>query len=274
MAKWGFYGREAELARLREDLQFDLPRNGRWFEAYLVQGRRGVGKSELVKRAGLLAGKDTPFVTVMIGEDDDAAKCLETLQVRVDEAGHGELLVDMPESHPLKSADWRFADIVAHLIGKGAVVVIDEIQRGLKNGIVGKTATMLDDILGVGGTEPSGKLVLMGSHQQEILRLVGPKGPFFQRLSPTAAPRPWKARTVLEMASEHGLLACPGRLLTLWTAYGGVPRYWRRFVRNRKRLGDFREMSDEDAWRRRFISDEAALLVLAEARISSGSRPG
>jgi len=72
------------------------------------------------------------------------------------------------------------------------------------------------------------------------------------------------------MADAHGLLARPGRLLTLWTSYGGVPRYWERFVRNGTRLRDFLEMPDGDTWRHRFIADERKLLDGYGERYDSG----
>jgi len=141
---WGFYGRAEELERFRRMLGLHKPIEERKFKVYTVSGRRGVGKSALVERTMDLPEDDTPFIHLEAGENQNAATCLETLRVTIDDTGYGGLLDGLPEPHPLKSADWRFTDIVGHLIAKGAVVAIDEFQRCVSIGIADRLKTMVD----------------------------------------------------------------------------------------------------------------------------------
>jgi len=136
----GFYGREAELALLRDDLEIDVPKGEREFRAYYIAGRRGVGKSELLERVKPMAGKDTPFVSVTIREDSDATACLEDLERSVENSGQASLLDGRPSPGRFDRARHRFVDTVRHLLGQGAIMAIDEIQRGRGNGIVGGIA--------------------------------------------------------------------------------------------------------------------------------------
>ena len=64
----------------------------------------------------------------------------------------------------------------------------------------------------------------MVSHQQQVLDMFRSTEPLHQRASMIAGLRQWRVQTVLEMAAEQGFLQRPGRFLTLWCAFGGVPR--------------------------------------------------
>jgi len=121
----GFYGREAELALLRDDLEIDVPKGEREFRAYYIAGRRGVGKSELLERVKPMAGKDTPFVSVTIREDSDATACLEDLERSVENSGQASLLDGRPSPGRFDRARHRFVDTVRHLLGQGAIMAID-----------------------------------------------------------------------------------------------------------------------------------------------------
>lgn len=69
------------------------------------------------------------------------------------------------------------------------------------------------------------------------------------------------------MAAEHGILAHPDRFLTLWTAYGGVPKHWRRFAGdltsdeahgvNARTLGAWQ---DGRSWRMAFLDAQHEVL--------------
>jgi len=263
MADWRFYGREAELAELRERLHLDRRLEERRFGAYFIAGRRGIGKSELVRRTMELAGDDTPFIFMEIEEGSDAADCFEDLRHHVNERGYGALLDDMPSPDMEATARLHFATLVRHLIGKGAVVAFDEFHHARGGGLVGGIKKMIDDFTSVSGRRKApGKLLMLGSHQQHLRELFGLKSPLHGRAEPAVKMRQWTLRTLMEIADEHGLLDRPDRFLTLWTAYGGVPRYWQNFIGGTdvSRLRDYRALEDGDEWRRRFIAAEGRLL--------------
>lgn len=263
MAQWRFYGRDEELATLQSRLQLrPEERRPYKFAAYYVMGRRGVGKTGLLDEAVRRSGTRLPVVTFEFEGGDNSAECLRKLVDRVNEQGHGALLDDLAPRRPTQTENSRFTDVMAHLIGKGAVVSLDEFHHADKHefvgGLVGGLKIMIDGFQGVvNGTHPPGKLLLMGSHQQRMANLFLSDQPLHQRVELALWLRQWPVGTVLEMAAEQGLLARPGRFLTLWTAYGGVPRYWERFAANRQgQMDGFRGTADEDAWRKDFIRTE------------------
>ncbi len=263
MAEWRFYGREAELAELRNRLHLDISPEERRFGAYFIAGRRGIGKSELVRRTMELAGADTPFIFMEIEQGRDAAACLEDLLDRVDDVNLDGLLADLPPRRRRQTDRSRFAAIVGHLIRKGAVVAFDEFQNAKEAKLVGGIKIMIDDFTSVSGCgEATGKLLMLGSHQQHLRELFSPKSPLHGRATPAVEMRQWSIRTVMEMAGRHGLLVWPDRFLTLWTAYGGVPKYWKRFVAgdDLSRMRDYDALEDGDEWRRRFLDAERRIL--------------
>ncbi len=277
MADWGFYGRNDDMERLRDLLGFHFPKDsGRFDYCYHVIGPRRVGKTELLSRTMERFGGDARWVRVSVDRGNDAGECLRRLRVSVNRAG-GDLLEAMPDPDPEGGAAHGFVETVRHLLHRGVVVSVDEFQRCAENGIIGWLVPMVDDMK-IGEDplrkgESWGTLVLLGSHQQRMLEIVGGTGEMCDRSRLAVNLRPWRLRTVLEMATRHGLLARPGRFLTLWSAYSGVPGHWQRFVTGHDgaRLRDFLETPDDDAWRRNFLSSELRRLEDPEERFDSRS---
>ena len=267
MADWRFYGREPELERLGQLLQLETEPGRRRFNACRIMGRRGVGKSVIIGEVARRSNPDIPFVLCEVPNPDldgTPATALERLIRAADKAGCGAALAELPEPHPLLKNDlkMRFADVAGHLIDRGAVVALDEFQHADPLGLVSPIKLLIDHSTGLrGGQKPRGKLVLTGSHQQRIIRMFRDDMPLYQRVYHSVRLRQWPVRTVLEMAAEHGLLSRPGRLLTLWTAYGGIPRNWERFVTasDGARLRGLHS-PDDGAWRRAFLQDELKIL--------------
>ena len=114
---------------------------------------------------------------------------------------------------------------------------------------------------------------MMGSHQQQLLRMFHSDQPLYGRATSTVRLHPWSAGTVLEMASEQGFLRHPARFLTLWSAYGGVPKHWHRFASSNRtaKLRDFTLWPDDSAWRRAFLDDERRLLADPEERFDNAA---
>ena len=267
MPDWRFYGREEELAKVRRSLQLNDP-DGRVFVARVLLGRRGIGKSALLAEAAKGLPAAPPFLTVQLpegGRDD----CLGALEAGIRAAGIGPLMEDM-SADPLNrwstaNSQGRFTDIVSHLIEKGVIVCLDEFHNARKASIESPLKLMIDHFVGrplSGAKRPPGKLVLTGSHQQHLLRMLESDAPLHLRTTPLLLLRQWPLSTTFEMAAEQGLLARPGRFLTLWTAYGGLPHRWERVATDPDyaAVRDPAAVPDDREWRWEFLRAEREAL--------------
>jgi len=273
MNGWGFYGRGQELDWLRRRLGLHKTMESRDFRCYRITGRRSVGKSTLMERVMRGATDGTPHVYLEIDEDWTGAR--EALSGMVDEirargyvplfAGREYLLTD-PDSPEFKSVPYTyrpqkiFADIVEHLIRQGAVVTIDEFHRAPALRVSSKLRKVVDGFRKGRRYQGPGKLVLTGSHEQMMKEMFGRSREWFGRCDAGLDLKQWPPRTVLGMVAEYGLLERPDRFLTLWTAYGGMPGLWERFMTEGDRLDECLEEPDDNSWRRKFIAAEAAIL--------------
>ena len=77
----------------------------------------------------------------------------------------------------------------------------------------------------------------------------------YQRVDSSIHVQPWTFPEFKEMALDQGWDRNPNRLLTLWTAYNGLPGHWRRFWTN-PTLSDFSRISDDVKWTRQFLAFE------------------
>ncbi len=91
------------------------------------------------------------------------------------------------------------------------------------------------------------------------------------RAEPAVELRQWTVGTVMGVAPEHGLLSRSGRFLALWTAYGGVPEYWERFVKGADgdRPRDFLMLDGDDVWWQGFLKEQLRLLYGSSERFDS-----
>ena len=268
MPDWRFYGREEELAKVRRSLQLSDP-DGRVFVARVLLGRRGIGKSALLAEAAKGLAAAPPFLTVQLPEGG-REDCLDAIVAEIRKAGLGPLMDDMP-ADPLNrwstaNAQGRFTDIVSHLIEQGVVVCLDEFHNARNASIESPLKLMIDHFVGrpLSGTKrPPGKLVLTGSHQQHLLRMLQSDAPLHLRTTPLLLLRQWPLSTTFEMAAEQGLLARPGRFLTLWTAYGGLPHRWERVATDPDfaAVRDPAALPDDREWRLEFLRAEREALA-------------
>jgi len=254
---WGFYGREKELEKL--DMRLKAPK----FTARVVHGRRGVGKTRLLEKAARRcrgSGGRPTVICELPGAPHEDDRALRSLQKVADEVGIDEVFDSLPERQPYHNDGMWFTDVVSHLIRERVNVVLDEFHHA-KGTIDGYVKRMID---GFRHEEPDpdtgirpdrGTLVVMGSHQQKLHEMLMDSQPLHGRFGPGANLKPWSTATVFEMAAEQGLLARPDRFLTLWTAFGGMPNQWERFVVEPEfaALRDFGVWPDGRAWRRAFI---------------------
>lgn len=251
MTEWGFYGRKEELKEVAADLQWTK------FSALTIRGRRGIGKTTLLAEAGRKADGDPPVL--MFELQPPSEESLEAARERLLRTVRSELgpsiLEGLPPPHPMLHSD-NFCDVVNHLLFRNVAVCLDEFHHAEGLGLTSAIKRLVDASGPLRRPRPTGTLFIMGSHQQRFEALFRSDQPLFQRFSTSVVLRQWRVPTVLGMAEEHGFLRNPGRFLTLWTAFGGIPRNWEAFAssdRNAGRLRDFAPWPDDGSWRLAFL---------------------
>ena len=260
MTEWRFYGRRKALADLEDCLGLRRP-PVRVFSVVKIVGRRGVGKNALLEETARRGAQGVPVVICELpSPDKGAAAACRVLALAAEAAGQGEALRNLGQRSPYHDDQSWFAHIVACLLMEGAVVALDEFHHAKGLGMEGDIKRMIDRFKSIYEPKPPGELILMGSHQQQMLSMFRCNQPLHGRAWDTVRLRQWGVRTALEMAAEHGFLAFPRRFLTLWTAYGGMPNHWERFASSQRerwrQLRDFDAWSDEAAWRAAFVKAE------------------
>ena len=266
MTDWRFYGRAKEIANLRNGLEFDTVPSTRRFHALKVRGRRGVGKTELLEYLSRRAPPETTFVLYELPdpatEGTPVAAVVQGLIVAARQAGLTNKNA-MPAQQDWPNAYLWFKAYVLGLLQIGAVVVLDEFHLARDWGLDSYVKQIIDEASGGRGQWGKlypGKLVLMGSHQQRIDEMFRADKPLYGRTGTTVNVRPWCLKTIMTMAAEQGVLATPGRFLTLWTAYDGMPRNWQRYCTG----PDYRhlhEIKDDTEWRKAWLEVEYRIVT-------------
>lgn len=224
---WGFYGRRDELGRLLEIL-----RAGRWFFV-AVRGRRRIGKTALVQQALTVLEQDERQGRAVLFfqlPDSDPADAVAVFRMAVRNAGLQDFVQDLDGVRDLPG----MAAGIGSLCAAGTVVAIDEFQvchRGPIRAFPSLLQAHVDRLqAGARGAGSRGGLVVLGSVQTEMEALIEDRrAPLFGRTTSSLTLGPWDIRTVFEVCEEHGASE-PMRCLTLWTLFGGVPKYWRHFA--------------------------------------------
>ncbi len=219
--RWQFYGRRDELGCL-----LDHMRRGRWFFG-AIRGRRRIGKTALVQQALNTLAEDQasarPALLVQL-PDGNPADLVGVFRNAVREAGLGKFVYggnavsDLPD----------VAAAVGALCSAGAIVVLDEFQlcrRGPLSTLPSLLQAQMDRLQDQG---TAGGLIVLGQTEMEAL-LEDRRAPLFGRTTFRLTLEPWDLRTVFEVCDGHGADP-PARCLTLWTLFGGVPKYWRHFA--------------------------------------------
>lgn len=236
---WLFYGRRDELGCLLEHL-----RRSHWFFG-TIRGRRRIGKTALMQQALAALGGDgpdpAPWLLAQL-PDSTPADFAAVFRAAVHEAGLDDRLevpdgiTDLP----------GVAGAVAALCRTGVTVVLDEFQvcrRGPLSGFPSLLQARVDELQ---NRDAVGGLILLGSVQTEMAALLDDRqAPLFGRKTFDISLQPWELSTVFEVAGDHGA-GEPARCLTLWTLFGGVPKYWRHFAE----AGELRSIPDWSDWAR------------------------
>ncbi len=222
-ARWTFYGREEELGALLERM-----RGGRWFFG-TIRGRRRIGKTALIQQAldTLKAdgpgGRRTLLVQLPDSSPQDFAAVFRSA---VREAGLEDQIDGARAIRGLPDV----AAAVGSLCAAGTVVVLDEFQVCHQGPLRGLPSLLQMQVDRLQDRDTPGGLVLLGSVQTEMEALLDDRrAPLFGRTTFDLTLGPWDLRTVFEVCGDHGAEP-PERTLTLWTLFGGVPKFWRHFA--------------------------------------------
>ena len=221
--RWGFYGRRDELGGLLEKMRRD-----RWFFG-AIHGRRRIGKTALVQQALSTLVEDEsnarPALLVQL-PDSNAADLAAVFRNAVREAGlenhlgGGNHIRDLPD----------VAASVGVLCAKGTIVTLDEFQLCHRGPLSALPSLLQAQVDRLQDQDMAGGLIVLGSVQTEMEALLEDrKAPLFGRTTFHLSLDPWDLRTVFEVCGEHGAVD-PARCLTLWTLFGGIPKYWRHFA--------------------------------------------
>ena len=259
---WSFYGRQAEIGRLQSFMDA-----APGFGVYAVRGRRKVGKSALVRRFFTHereADPSRPVVSLNL-ERSAPPHYYGDLEARVGADMNRPDLLE--EFVPWKQDPiLNFARLVQHLLKRNCTVVLDEFQRIARPGPAGEEPRLpslfqevLDEVRQWSRDHPgvAPRLIVMGSEQQKLMELFqDATQPLRQQLIDTLHVRPWDFSDIAEAAAGMGWDARPDRLLTLWTAYGGMPGHWERFASQSPHLAAFNVAMEDGAWTDAFLAAE------------------
>ena len=220
---WTFYGRTDELGSLLDRL-----RQRRWFFG-TIRGRRRVGKTALVQQALKVLEEDEPNeVPCLLVQlpDSTPADFATVFRNAVREAGLERHLDESSATRGLPGV----ARAVGSLCSAGGVVILDEFQTCHGGPLRGFPSLLQAEVDKLQDLDTTGGLILLGSVQTEMEALLNDRrAPLFGRTTFDISLDPWDLATVFEVCREHGA-ADPKRCLTLWTLFGGVPKYWRHYA--------------------------------------------
>jgi len=224
---WTFYGRSDELGNLLARM-----RQHGWFFG-TIRGRRRVGKTALVQQAIKTLRDDEPsgIPCLLVQLPDSTPLDFATVfQNGVREAGLEQHVGEPSTRQGLPGV----ARAVGALCSAGVVVVLDEFQTCHDGPLRGLPSLLQAEVDNLQDKDMAGGLLLLGSVQSEMEALLNDRrAPLFGRTTFEILLEPWGLETIFEVCRAHNA-SSPERCLTLWTLFGGVPKYWRHYAE----LGD------------------------------------
>ncbi len=219
-AEWSFYGRGDELGRLISEV-----RQRRWFFG-VISGRRRIGKTALIQQALKTAPEDgqRPLALLVTLPEGSTSAFIALFRNAIAHAGFAgrlntslDTLADLP----------AIAAAIGTLCASGVTVVLDEFQYCLRGPLRVLPSLLQMQVDSLQDSGASGGLIVMGSVQSEMRTLLEDRRmPLYGRETFRIWLGPWDMRTVFEVARKHGT-DDPAHCLTLWTLFGGIPKYWR-----------------------------------------------
>ncbi len=249
---WRFYGRREETEKLQTSIQRDHAVGTR------LIGRRRIGKTELLNAVisnirSLPQNQQKPVLFMEIPDTLQSSEDLgKELSRRIQAEGLSDLMVDYDANKPGHYID-SFSRQLSHLVTKGTVVCLDEFHNiEIYNGLVSKLKLIQDENLSTHTPYTGGGFVVAGSHQQNMMRLLGSdKEPLYNRFSFGITLQQLTTASLLQMACDAGWLRDPRRFLTLYSVYGGIPGLWVSF-RNYEGRDPNLVCTDYERWRSYF----------------------
>lgn len=247
--KWRFYGRENEIEELTKRI-LKLATVGT-----SVMGRRRIGKSYLLQETilhlrRLPPNRSKPIMYMLI--PDKSANLGEDLRAEIAKAGLNSFMQDFvaTPTYPEK----YFALQLQHLVQKGVVIALDEFHN-IENyapELPSRIQIIQDENMSLIWGHTGGGLVVAGSHQQNMLRIMGSdREPLYDRFRHPIILRQLSIQPLLAMACDQGWLRDPRQFLTLYSAYGGVPGLWHEYYQE-EQLRDNLVCTNYEQWRPRF----------------------
>ena len=221
--RWDFYGRSEELGSLLAHM-----RGESWFFG-AIRGRRRIGKTALIQqvlntlREDPTGGRTALLVQIPDSNPSDFAAVFRNAVLEAglaDSAGGADSIRDLP----------GVAASIGALCRAGAIVILDEFQVCHRGPLRGFPSLLQAQVDRIQNQNAAGGLIVLGSVQTEMEALLeNRKAPLFGRTTFSMTLGPWDLSTIFEVCERHGDND-PSRCLTLWTLFGGVPKYWRHFA--------------------------------------------
>lgn len=208
---WDFYGRQQELAQLRQILSRE-----RWFFVQ-VAGRRRIGKTSLIQQA-LKQTRRELTLYIQVPDSDPAgvlAACNDYLQTfglaqRVSSLG-------------------GLAQLIGELVAQGYVVALDEFQYFHRKPLFDFCSLLQAEVdrLSARAQGIKGGLIVLGSLHAEMSALLEDRAaPLFNRTTDVLELDHLDIASLLELLRAHSDTT-PERLLFLWNLFEGVPKFYR-----------------------------------------------
>ncbi|MDE2925397.1 MAG: hypothetical protein OXT71_03260 [Acidobacteriota bacterium] len=206
----------------------DRFRRQRWFFG-AIRGRRRIGKTALVQQALATHREDHQVgrrcLMVQL-PDSTPADFAQVFRDAAFQSGLGGLIPKLNDVSTLPA----IAGAIGSLCAKGVIVALDEFQICLRGPLRALPSLLQFQVDQLQDTETEGGLIVLGSVQAEMNSLLqDSRTPLFGRTTFNLNLGPWDLRTVFHVSDLHQA-DDPNRFLTLWTLFGGVPKFWRHFA--------------------------------------------
>ncbi len=212
--EWKFYGRQAELNKLKSILNRE-----RWFFTKII-GRRRIGKTRLIQQA-LHETKDRSVFYVQI-PDSAPSGVIAAIRDAVE-------TFQLDPKYELPRDLLGLAKFVSSLIKDNFIVVLDEFQyfnRPKLKDFCSYLQHEVDTLSNKSSTVTGGLFVLGSIHTEMVAILEDRSAPLYNRTTDEVHVTHWEMSSLLELFREFGITN-PHQVLFFWNLFEGVPKFYR-----------------------------------------------